>query len=245
MVSVEPYKGYIDMNSIAGDSLIGECMIVPESWTFKNESVAKHFDKHVREQLPWYDSATHLVAHLVTAYAGENATVYDIGCSTGNLSATLSDTAKVRNWKWVGVDNSTEMLEQYRGIQAENLLSGDAGSFEYERHDVCVFFLSLLFMSRTDRHRLLNYMWSKLKPGGAMIVVDKIMPPDGYIGTVLHRYTIKSKFEAGANPIDIIRKEYALLGVQIPMTLDELPANSTPVPFFQNGEFFGVIMVKA
>jgi len=243
MVIVEAHKGYI-MNSLAGDSLIGDCMIVPESWTFKNESVAKHFDDHVREQLPWYDSATHLVAHLVTAYAGEGAKVYDIGCSTGNLSATLADTARTRNWKWVGVDNSAEMLEQYRGIQPENLLSGDAGHFEYEHHDVSVFFLSLLFMSRVDRHRLMSYMWAKLQHGGAMIIVDKMMPPAGYLGTVLHRYTIKSKYEAGANPVDIIKKEYSLLGIQIPMTLDELPASATPHTFFQNGEFFGVIMVK-
>lgn len=219
-------------------------MIVPESWTFKDASVAQHFDSHVREQLPWYDSATNLVAHLVTAYSGVDARIYDIGCSTGNLSATLATTAATRNWHWVGVDNSLEMLAQYRGIQPENLLSGDAVDCDFERHDVSVFFLSLLFMSRLDRHRLMSYMWAKLKPGGAMIIVDKLMPPAGYIGTVLHRYTIKSKFEAGANPADIVKKEYSLLGVQIPMTLDELPAAGKPVPFFHDGEFFGVIMVK-
>lgn len=234
------------MNSLSGDSLIGEMMIVPESWTFKNESVAKHFDDHVREQLPWYDSATSLVAHLVTAYAGEGARIYDIGCSTGNLSAVLSATATTRNWHWVGVDNSSEMLAQYRGIQPENLVCSDANNVSYEKHDVCVCFLSLLFLSRSDRHALLNYIWAKLKPGGALIIVDKQLPPNGYLGTVLHRYTIKSKFEAGARAEDIVKKEYALLGVQIPLSVEELPfhKDAEPIPFFHHGEFFGVIMVK-
>jgi tRNA (cmo5U34)-methyltransferase len=234
------------MNSLSGDSLIGEAMIVPDSWTFKDESVAKHFDVHVREQLPWYDSATELVAHLVTSYAGQNAVVYDIGCSTGNLSSVLSATALARNWKWYGVDNSAQMLEQYRGIQRERLIHSDATDVTYDRHDVCVCFLSLLFLSRSDRECLLNYIWAKVKPGGAIIVVDKQLPPSGYLGTVLHRYTIKSKFEAGTKAEDIVKKEYSLLGIQIPLDVNELRfhKDSNPVPFFHHGEFFGVIMVK-
>jgi tRNA (cmo5U34)-methyltransferase len=44
-------------------------MKIPEQWTFKCEEVAKGFDDHVREQLPWYDIATRIIAfeceHLI------------------------------------------------------------------------------------------------------------------------------------------------------------------------------------
>ena len=37
-------------------------MKIPKSWTFKDNQVAKKFDSHVREQLPWYNILTNLVA---------------------------------------------------------------------------------------------------------------------------------------------------------------------------------------
>ena len=33
------------------------------SWTFESKEVAKNFDKHVREQLPWYDMLTDAVVY--------------------------------------------------------------------------------------------------------------------------------------------------------------------------------------
>ena len=30
-------------------------MDIPREWTFENTKVASGFDRHVREQLPWYD----------------------------------------------------------------------------------------------------------------------------------------------------------------------------------------------
>jgi malate dehydrogenase (oxaloacetate-decarboxylating)(NADP+) len=37
---------------------------IPTDWTFRNADVAKGFDRHVREQLPWYGIATGAVAHI-------------------------------------------------------------------------------------------------------------------------------------------------------------------------------------
>ena len=30
-------------------------MEIPKNWSFASQEVAKNFDNHVREQLPWYD----------------------------------------------------------------------------------------------------------------------------------------------------------------------------------------------
>ena len=54
-------------------------MEIPRDWTFQNKEVADKFDYHVREQLPWYEIATGLVAHIVRHYLPENGLMYDIG----------------------------------------------------------------------------------------------------------------------------------------------------------------------
>ena len=55
---------------------------IPTDWTFKNANVAKHFDDHVREQLPFYDMATQAVEHIGRHYIPHGGLVYDIGRST-------------------------------------------------------------------------------------------------------------------------------------------------------------------
>ena len=39
-------------------------MDIPTNWTFETSGVAKGFDRHVREQLPWYDLATNAILHV-------------------------------------------------------------------------------------------------------------------------------------------------------------------------------------
>ena len=56
-------------------------MKIPRDWTFKKFSIAKGFDRHVREQLPWYDLATGIVRHIVRHYLNRGGLVYDIGAN--------------------------------------------------------------------------------------------------------------------------------------------------------------------
>lgn len=43
-------------------------MDIPDIWTFKSDEVAKNFDNHVREQLPFYDLALSVTAHIAKHY---------------------------------------------------------------------------------------------------------------------------------------------------------------------------------
>ena len=64
-------------------------MDIPTNWTFETSGVAKGFDRHVREQLPWYDLATNAILHVARHYIPENGLVYDFGASTGNIGRAL------------------------------------------------------------------------------------------------------------------------------------------------------------
>ena len=220
-------------------------MDIPKDWTFKNKAVADEFDYHVREQLPWYDLATGLVAHLVRHYLPENGLLYDIGCSTGNLEMALGNLPLKRNARFIPIDNSEEMVDLYRGRY--NVTIGNAQDIEYEPFDVAVCFLCLMFLSVDARKTLCAKLRDNVKKGGCIIVVDKTEMASGYLSTVLHRATIAGKVASGAPADEIVAKELSLAGIQrpLPPTFIERNFFYTPLEIFRFGEFAGWIYTKA
>ena len=66
-------------------------MQIPSNWTFEDSDVAKNFNKHVREQLPFYDLVTNAISHIARHYVPENGLVYDVGASTGNIGKSITE----------------------------------------------------------------------------------------------------------------------------------------------------------
>jgi tRNA (cmo5U34)-methyltransferase len=211
---------------------------VPKHWTFRSRAVAKHFDQHVRESLPWYDLATNAVAHFGRHYIPRNGIVYDIGASTGNIGLALKDTLIQRQARFFAIEESREMADRYEG--PPQLVIADALSFDYKPFDFAVCFLVLMFLPVDVRATFLRQLQGLTKPGGALVVVDKVQMPAGYVGTAFSRLTLQQKLAVGAKPDDILRKELSLAGYQRP--LDPLLFPKAARTFFQVGEFVGWIL---
>jgi tRNA (cmo5U34)-methyltransferase len=205
-------------------------------WTFENAEIANAFDDHVREQLPWYDLATGLTAHLIRHYLPEGGTLYDIGASTGNITKAVAKVIDDRSATVYAIEPSAEMRDRYQG--KGELISDKAESHEYKSFDVAVLFLTLMFVPVERRGQLLEELQAKRKKGGCIIIFDKSEPQGGYLSTVLYRLTLAGKVATGATPTDIIKKELALSGCQRPYTCD-LP-HSREV--FRFGDFAGWII---
>jgi tRNA (cmo5U34)-methyltransferase len=213
-------------------------MRIPDRWTFKSPEVATHFDQHVREQLPWYEMATAAVAHLGRHYIGQNGLCYDVGASTGNISAALKATLIERRARCVSIEEAPEMAVQFRGHG--EIVVADALRHKYEPFDFCVCFLVLMFMPIEARASFVRRLAGLIKPGGALVVFDKIESQPGYLGTALRRLTMSWKVATGTEPADIIRKELSLGGVQRPINPAILGKQAKP--FFLFGEFGGWII---
>ena len=211
---------------------------IPANWTFKTPEVAAAFDKHVREQLPWYDLATGVIAHVGRHYVPENGTIVDIGASTGNVGRALAKTIELRKAKLIAIDNSESMANAYSGPGALQIC--DARSFDYAaaEPDLIVAFLVLMFVPVPDRATLVERMKTAVRRGGAVLVFDKLSPRAGYIGAVTYRLTLAAKYEAGASPEEVIEKELSLAGVQRPMSESELDGFA---PIFRFGDFGGFL----
>ncbi|HNQ90857.1 MAG TPA: methyltransferase domain-containing protein [Verrucomicrobiota bacterium] len=214
---------------------------IPRHWTFRSRAVARHFDRHVRTELPWYDLATNAVAHFGRHYIPRGGVVYDIGASTGNIGLALKETLDQRQARFTAIEESREMADRYQG--PPELAVADAVTFDYEPFDFAVCFLVLMFLPVDIRAAFLRRLQGLTKPGGALLIVDKVEMPPGYVGTAFSRLTLQQKLAVGARPDDILRKELSLAGYQRP--LDPLMFPKAARTFFQVGEFVGWILAAS
>lgn len=211
---------------------------IPRCWTFKDEAVAAGFDRHVREQLPWYDLATGVVAHIARHYVQPGALVYDVGASTGNIGRALRDVLHDRGARLVAIDNSNQMADLYRG--PGDLVIANAEDYTYEPFGFAICFLVLMFLDPESRDALLRRLLGVCRPGGAIVVFDKEAPVGGYQSIVMWRLALAGKRAAGISDAEIVSKELSLGGVQRPLEPGWL-ARMGGREFFRFGDFVGYL----
>lgn len=210
-----------------------------EDWSFKKDMVAAEFDKHVREQLPWYDIMSGAVAHIARHYIPEDGTVLDLGCSTGNVGNLLETALVARSVKFIPVDNAQSMLDIYQGPGTPILKDFTEPEWTIPEFDVAILFLSMMFTQANRREAFIEKLLASKRKGGCIIVVDKTESYGGYIGTIMARLTLAGKLATGTSEKDIVAKELSLIGVQRPIDINQWP---NAVEVFRFGEFAGWII---
>jgi len=166
--------------------------------------------------------------------------VYDIGAGTGNIGRALANTLQTRVAALVALDESPDMVAAYDAPGTAE--RANAELFDYQPFDVAIAFLTLMFLAVPTRRELLHRLRQTMRPGGAIIVMDKEVSPGGYSATVLARLTWAAKVAQGVPPAEIAEKELMLVGVQRPLYRGELGKDAVEV--FRFGDFTGHIIEK-
>ena len=201
-------------------------------WTFND--VPNGFDAHVRQQLPWYEFATRCVAFMARHYLPTRGGVlYDIGASTGNVTRALQPTIDDRRVRCISIEENESMAADFNGVG--QLIVQPVQDVDIEEFDVAIIFLTMMFVPYSARADLMAKLKSKMRAGGAIIVVDKVADEGGYLGVVLRRMTLFWKSISGVPADDIVEKEISLAGVQ-------RPAQREGKLFLKFGEFEGWII---
>lgn len=216
-------------------------MEIPEHWTFKSRAVADDFDAHVREQLPWYDLVTAGIVQIGRHFIGRGGLVYDIGASKGNVGRALDETVRDRGARLISVEESTEMADQWFG--PGELHVNPAQEEPWEEFDFAVLNLVLMFLRPDEQGELLQKLQRNIRHGGALVLVERMLPPFGYLSIVNSRLTLAAKLGSGADPADIIAKELSIAGSQRPIDARVLLAHGA-VEWFRYGDFAGWVITK-
>ena len=193
-----------------------------------DRSVATVFDDMVVRSVPYYLEIQRMLVEQVRDFALPDSAVYDLGCSTGTTFINLHPHLDPRI-RFVGVDNSAEMLEKCRakfrehGVDRQfDLQCRDLNeSVVVEDASVAMLILTLQFIRPLRRDRLIADIYRGLRPQGCLLLVEKVLGEDSLFNRLFIKYYYELKRRNGYSETEISQKREALENVLIPYKLLE------------------------
>lgn len=202
---------------------------IEKSSDFKFDSaVVNVFDDMVVRSVPYYLELQRMITEIARDYAKPGTALYDLGCSTGttmfSLNTVLDDSVK-----FVGVDDSSQMLERCRKNFIEmdikrplQLLNTDLNKHvDIKNASVVVLCLTLQFVRPINRLKLLQNIHNQLNPHGCIILVEKVLGESTEFNRQFIRYYYDMKRRNNYDDMEIAQKREALENVLIPYKSSE------------------------
>ncbi len=219
-----------------------------------DDKVASVFADMISRSVPGYGQTLQMVELLAHQYAQKGSNLYDLGCSLGAATMALSRGAIGKSCNVIGVDNSEAMVSRCREMLKDEpvqILCGDVLDTKIEHASVVVLNFVLQFIPKEKRLQLLHNIQQGLKPGGVLILSEKIAFEDEDENRRQIELHEAFKRAQGYSEMEISRKRTALENVLIPETLNTHHARlreagfSTANTWFQCFNFASMIAVKS
>jgi tRNA (cmo5U34)-methyltransferase len=193
-------------------------------WSF-DEEVTAAFDDMLARSIPQYELMRQGVFDLACEYIQPKTDVVDLGCSRGEAMAPLVDRFGARN-RFIGVEVSAPMLEAVRGRFAGLISCGVVDiratdlrtAYPPARASVTLAILTIQFTPIEYRQRILREVFKSTIPGGAFILVEKVLGGSAELDQAMIRNYYAMKAGNGYSQEQIERKRLALEGVLVPVT---------------------------
>ena len=215
------------LKAVAKDEVYREERPAVGDFTF-DRSVALVFDDMVGRSVPFYGEIQRMLVELSHDFAVPGSAIYDLGCATGTTLVNLHR-ALDPSVRFVGVDNSVEMLAEARGKLEEH---GVDRPVELECRDlnegvsvtdasVALMVLTLQFIRPLRRDRLVEQVFQGLRPDGAFLLVEKVLGEESIFNRFFIEHYYDFKRRNGYSELEISQKREALENVLIPYKLLE------------------------
>ncbi len=193
-------------------------------WQF-DESVASCFEDMLERSIPQYQVMRNATFTIACRYAQRDTTIVDLGCSLGSAMAKLVEHFGVQN-RYVGVEISQPMLqaarERFKGyIQTKVVDIRELDlrrDYPAENASVTLSILVLQFIPVEYRQRLVRKVWQHTLPGGAFVLVEKILGATADLDQFMVDCYYDLKRTNGYDQEEIERKRLSLEGVLVPLT---------------------------
>ncbi|HEY7198921.1 MAG TPA: carboxy-S-adenosyl-L-methionine synthase CmoA [Candidatus Dormibacteraeota bacterium] len=195
-----------------------------------DEKVADVFDDMLDRSVPFYSEVQRMVVELAARHLHEDGVVYDIGCSTGTtLIGIASAIDPARAVRFVGLEPSEAMRDncarKLRSIDAPERIAirPDAIERVSELPDARVVSMlyTLQFVRPIHRDRVLRMIHDSLRPGGCLLLAEKILADDGEMRRMYIDLYHEYKLRSGYTSTEIARKREALENVLVPFSDEE------------------------
>ena len=182
----------------------------------------------ISRSVPLYADAQRLIPKLAEGLNHQTLKIVDLGCSTGTSLILLARSLSHANLELVGVDNSESMLEKCREkLQALGMLESallqhaDIESFDFADASIILMNYTLQFFDLSLRPKILKQLATRLKPGGFLVLSEKVHHADPQTDELLTELYFDFKRRNGYSELEISRKRDALENVLVPLTVEE------------------------
>ncbi|MDQ7010867.1 MAG: carboxy-S-adenosyl-L-methionine synthase CmoA [Mariprofundaceae bacterium] len=222
-----------------------------------DDQVASVFADMIRRSVPGYAQTLQMVELLAHQYAQAGSYLYDLGCSLGAATMALARGCAGRDCRIIGVDNSPAMIRRCKETLKDMLQNRsveircqDILDTDIENASVVTMNFVLQFVPKEKRLALLEKTCRELRPGGVLILSEKIAfddPEENRRQIELHEAFKRAQ---GYSELEINRKRTALENVLIPETEGAHHARLKQAGFsgvntwFQCFNFMSMIAIK-
>ena len=193
-------------------------------WEF-DASVTDVFNDMLQRSIPQYDVMRQAVFNLGSRYVKKNTDIVDIGASRGEAIAPFIKRFGALNHHVlieISEPMRTAIREQFGGFEKTGILEVRDDdlrvTFPHVKASLILSVLTLQFVPIEHRQRLIQRIYDALLPGGAFIVVEKVLGATGPLDEALVDLYYGLKRENGYSQDAIDRKRLSLEGVLVPVT---------------------------
>lgn len=210
-----------------------------------DQKVAEVFDDMLQRSVPGYSEALALTARLLSRRLRAGDRICDLGCATGTAMLSLACHVPIPDLHWIGVDNAPAMLDKARhkaallgcGDRCEFVLK-DILAWQAENVGACLLGYTLQFVEPGQREDFLHRVHAMLRPGGTLILQEKICFPNRGVQELFTECHHDFKRRQGYSELEISRKRDALESVLSPLGKEENLALLERAGFQERAVFF-------
>ncbi len=198
----------------------------PQDFRF-DAAVARVFPDMIRRSVPGYTTIIPMIQVITEQYIQPATNAYDLGCSLGASTLAMRHGIAYDDCELVGVDNSAAMIERCQHYVAlddhplpVNLRCEDILQTDIRNTSVTTLNFTLQFVPPPERASLLTRISEATRPGGVLILSEKLCFEDDTNQQIQTRLHHAFKSANGYSDLEISQKRSAIEHVMIPETLE-------------------------
>lgn len=192
-----------------------------------DSEVAEVFPDMIERSVPGYQTIIAMTGTLAERYAQADSNCYDLGCSLGASTVAMRRAINVLNCSIVAVDNSPDMIRHCKtALAAEssnitvNLICENLLDTAITDASMVVMNFTLQFVDLELRENLIQEIYKGLRPGGILILSEKIAFADQHLNELMVDLHHSFKRSNHYSDLEISQKRTALENVLLPETMD-------------------------
>ncbi len=207
------------------DRIYNESMANIADFSF-DAQVADVFTDMIERSVPGYRAILTMIETLTEHYAQPGSNLYDLGCSLGGATLAMINGLAAEDCSITAVDSSAAMVERCRKAVKRShtsrgvaVVEADIRDVEIADASVVVLNFTLQFIPPADRFQLLEKISAGMRPGGVLILSEKVVFRDNHLDQLLYDIHHDFKRAHGYTDLEISQKRTALENVLIPETI--------------------------